>query len=229
MDKRETDKIEHVHHPAHYGGERNTYEVIKVMLAWHGFDAVITFCLLTAEKYLSRLGKKPGEPFARDLDKARWYTDHASKLQAQMDDACLTYSFTFRHRTSGERFRVTSLGETEAHALKRVREAYPESGWALAGGEADDAVAHWDANASALMLGMREVLCELAYRNRSLVISDSPPLPSAAEHICKTLKLRTIWPRDIAPHVDAKLLTMSGDELKAWAARTLDTIGERIG
>jgi len=52
------------------------------MEAWHGKDAVRTFCILTAEKYLSRAGKKDGEPIERDLAKARWYIDHAIKMGA---------------------------------------------------------------------------------------------------------------------------------------------------
>jgi hypothetical protein len=72
---------EAVHHPAHYGGD-TVYEAIKVMEAWHGKDAVRTFCILTAEKYLSRAGKKDGEPIERDLAKARWYIDHAIKMGA---------------------------------------------------------------------------------------------------------------------------------------------------
>ncbi len=73
---------EKVDHPAHYGGIDNPYEAIKVMEGWHGKDAVRMFCILTAEKYLSRAGKKDGEPIERDLAKARWYIDHAIKMGA---------------------------------------------------------------------------------------------------------------------------------------------------
>lgn len=83
-----------VDHPAHYGGEDNPYEAIKVIEAWLGPIAtdiacaqpyspqqvrklVALFHVGTSLKYLSRLGLKPNEPFIRDLEKARWYLDRA--------------------------------------------------------------------------------------------------------------------------------------------------------
>lgn len=61
-------KPEAVHHPAHYGGEDNTYEAIKVIEAWN-----LDFCLGNAVKYISRHEHK-GVPL-QDLKKARWYLD----------------------------------------------------------------------------------------------------------------------------------------------------------
>lgn len=65
--------------PDHYL-PRDPYEVIKVMLAWHGKDEVVVFCKLTAEKYLARAGKKSGEPMIRDFEKARWYLTQAIEI-----------------------------------------------------------------------------------------------------------------------------------------------------
>lgn len=76
---------ETVDHPAHYGGD-NDYEAIKVMEAWHGPTAVIHFCVLSAEKYLSRAGKKPNEPLSRDLRKAAWYLNHAAALSEKSEE-----------------------------------------------------------------------------------------------------------------------------------------------
>jgi hypothetical protein len=45
--------VESVDHPAHYGGEDNPYEAIKVVEAW-GLD----FHLGNVVKYISRAGKK---------------------------------------------------------------------------------------------------------------------------------------------------------------------------
>jgi hypothetical protein len=59
---------ESVNHPAHYGGEDNPYEAIKVVEAWS-----LGFCLGNVVKYVSRAGKK-GDPL-EDLKKARWYLD----------------------------------------------------------------------------------------------------------------------------------------------------------
>ena len=57
---------ESINHPAHYGGEDNPYEAIKVVEAWS-----LGFCLGNVVKYVSRAGKK-GDPL-EDLKKARWY------------------------------------------------------------------------------------------------------------------------------------------------------------
>ena len=62
---------EAVDHPAHYGGEDNPYEAIKVIEAWE-----LDFCLGNTVKYISRAGKKGGRhKEIEDLQKARWYLD----------------------------------------------------------------------------------------------------------------------------------------------------------
>jgi Protein of unknwon function (DUF3310) len=61
-----------VNHPAHYGGEANVYEAIKVIEAWR-----LGFCLGNAVKYIARAGKKGDE--IEDLRKALWY------LQREID------------------------------------------------------------------------------------------------------------------------------------------------
>jgi len=57
---------EMVEHPAHYGGEDNPYEAIKVIEAWG-----VGFNLGNAIKYISRVGKKLDT--LEDLKKASWY------------------------------------------------------------------------------------------------------------------------------------------------------------
>ncbi len=79
-----------VEHPAHYGGAENPYEAIKVMRAWHGPEWVLAWCVLNAEKYLCRAGKKGSEPAARDLRKAAWYAERAAEIAdeiAQLESA----------------------------------------------------------------------------------------------------------------------------------------------
>lgn len=86
------DAVKMVDHPAHYGGEDNVYEAIKVIDAW-----ALGFSLGNAVKYICRAGKKPRqldvtsqtdmakkfidvpsdvEGTLTDLKKARWYLDH---------------------------------------------------------------------------------------------------------------------------------------------------------
>lgn len=57
-----------VNHPAHYGGEDNPYEAIKVIEEWG-----LGFCLGNAVKYISRAGKKDPAREIEDLEKAVWY------------------------------------------------------------------------------------------------------------------------------------------------------------
>lgn len=72
--------------------------------------------------------------------------------------------------------------------------------------------------AATLMLGMREILCELAYRNAGALAPTTDP------HICRTLKLRSIEPEDVVGHVPVDLGVWTTDERKAWATKTVDSI-----
>lgn len=80
------DDTDHVDNPEHYGGRANPYEAIKVMLAWHGPAATRWFCQLSAEKYLSRVGKKNSQGTGielstlSDLRKAGWYATAAADI-----------------------------------------------------------------------------------------------------------------------------------------------------
>jgi len=68
---------EKVNHPAHYGGENNPYEAIKVVEAWS-----LGFHLGNVVKYIARAGKKGDE--LEDLEKARWYLDRQiAKLKSE--------------------------------------------------------------------------------------------------------------------------------------------------
>ena len=59
-----------VNHPIHYGGEENTYEVVKVCEAWElDKDAY----LFNVVKYIARAGKKNKDKEIEDLKKALWY------------------------------------------------------------------------------------------------------------------------------------------------------------
>lgn len=59
---------EMVHHPAHYGGADNPYEVVKVIEAWK-----LNFNLGNTVKYIGRADHKG--KLLEDLKKARWYLD----------------------------------------------------------------------------------------------------------------------------------------------------------
>lgn len=65
---------ERVEHPAHYGGEENPYEAIKII---EHFD--LNFHLGNSLKYIIRAGRKPETPYIEDLQKALWYLDREIK------------------------------------------------------------------------------------------------------------------------------------------------------
>lgn len=70
-----------IEHPAHYGGENNIYEAIKVIEAYD-----LNFCLGNVIKYILRSGKKPTEPILDDLNKAKWYLDREiARLEQDLD------------------------------------------------------------------------------------------------------------------------------------------------
>lgn len=60
--------VEGVDQPTHYGGKDYPYQPIHVIEAWG-----LNFCVGTAVKYIGRAGKKPGESYQKDLQKAIWY------------------------------------------------------------------------------------------------------------------------------------------------------------
>jgi len=67
---------EMVNHPNHYGGEDNTYEVIKVCEAW---DLDKDAYLFNVVKYVARAGKKDQTKELEDLKKAAFYLDRKIK------------------------------------------------------------------------------------------------------------------------------------------------------
>jgi dUTP diphosphatase len=67
---------EQVNGPAHYGGTAT----IDRMVEKHGVEPVRHFCLLNADKYRDRAGKKPGNSEEQDLAKAAWYDNYRAQL-----------------------------------------------------------------------------------------------------------------------------------------------------
>jgi hypothetical protein len=63
-----------INHPAHY--ETAGVECIEAMEITQGREAVKSFCLCNAYKYLWRHKHKNGK---EDLDKARWYIERAKE------------------------------------------------------------------------------------------------------------------------------------------------------
>lgn len=64
--------------PSHYQGK----EVFNQMVALFGVEEVKVFCRLNAFKYLSRAGKKEGNPIDQDVAKALWYLKEYDNLNS---------------------------------------------------------------------------------------------------------------------------------------------------
>jgi len=71
---------EAVHHPAHYGGADNPYEVIKVTDAWLTREENIGAMKFQVIKYVARAGEKDPSKLAQDFEKAQFYLNHLNHL-----------------------------------------------------------------------------------------------------------------------------------------------------
>jgi hypothetical protein len=76
---------EQVDHPDYYGGEENTYEVIKVLEAWLSPEQFIGFCRGNAIKYAGRAGKKGNADAATDMRKAAWYAEREAEFRKRTE------------------------------------------------------------------------------------------------------------------------------------------------
>lgn len=70
-----------VNHPSHY--ETGKFECIDVMEEALGRDAVESFCICNAFKYLYRSKRKNG---IEDLKKARWYLNRVIEMMEEDED-----------------------------------------------------------------------------------------------------------------------------------------------
>jgi hypothetical protein len=69
---------EKVHHPLHYGGADNPYEVIKVLQHWLTPEQYVGFCLGNTIKYQARARHKGQSD--TDLKKAEWYQHELNRF-----------------------------------------------------------------------------------------------------------------------------------------------------
>lgn len=72
---------DNVNHPKHY--ETGKFECIDVMVETQGVDAVKSFCLCNAFKYIYRTRRKNG---IEDVKKAFWYLEKYVELEAEQND-----------------------------------------------------------------------------------------------------------------------------------------------
>ena len=70
--------------PTHY--RQRSMEVIDMMRAIYGDEAVAAHCDITAFKYRMRVGLKAGQPVEQDVGKALWYERMAAHLRGRGED-----------------------------------------------------------------------------------------------------------------------------------------------
>ena len=73
--------MSNVDHPAHYGGENNPYEVMKVLRNWD-LELAKGFCWGSIIKYEARAGKKGSA--LEDRQKAEWYATELVSIEAEL-------------------------------------------------------------------------------------------------------------------------------------------------
>ena len=74
-------QTDNVNHPKHY--ETGNFECIDVMVETQGVDAVKSFCLCNAFKYIYRTSRKNG---LEDVKKAQWYLAKYVELEEKQND-----------------------------------------------------------------------------------------------------------------------------------------------
>lgn len=65
--------------PTHYT-DSNGKQCIDYMLEKFGYEELRAFCELNAYKYRFRAGKKDGEQYEDDIEKATWYENKIKEL-----------------------------------------------------------------------------------------------------------------------------------------------------
>lgn len=78
VNKQQNNVFDNVNHPQHY--ETGKYECIDVMVEAIGLEAVKSFCLCNAFKYIYRCTKKHNTP-VEDVKKAIWYLNKFLELE----------------------------------------------------------------------------------------------------------------------------------------------------
>jgi hypothetical protein len=126
-----------INNPAHYGGEDNVYEAIKVIEAW-GLDN--SFCLGNVLKYLSRCGKKEGNSREQDLKKALWYLsreinkpmkpEHEQELLESVQEVVSKLRPSFDDLLKAKRVKLVETNATRSYlAYNDVGAAFKVSHW----------------------------------------------------------------------------------------------------
>lgn len=102
--------MSNVDHPAHYGGEDDMYEVIKVLRAWD-LEGARGFCWGNVIKYEARAHKKGHA--VEDVMKAEWYATELVSIEAELAGQKMkpepVPSSGFRYQVVT--FRIPELGD----------------------------------------------------------------------------------------------------------------------
>lgn len=109
---------EKVNHPAHYGGEDNPFEVIKVLEAWLTPEEFVGFCRGNSIKYTARARAKGG---AEDIAKAAWY-------DARLVEFCRSRPDLFAKVTGAVARQLQQSMERNARMVNRLKQLQAQCG-----------------------------------------------------------------------------------------------------
>lgn len=109
--------MENVNHPEHYQG--TNMECIDSMLLSFGPDAMITFCLMNAYKYIWRSDKKNGE---EDIAKAKRYLRQAELTHIDYDSWPIYFDYDFIKimRNQIESMEVKEICQQATSVIKEI-------------------------------------------------------------------------------------------------------------
>lgn len=102
---------EEVEHPAHYGGEDDPFEVMKVLEAWD-LELAKGFAWGNLIKYTARAGKKDSE--VSDRLKAEWYAHRLTTITATLEGRKQTAAASKASAGGGGSNNTVNYGFTSA-------------------------------------------------------------------------------------------------------------------
>ena len=111
--------VEGVDQPAHYGGKDYPYQPWHVIEAWG-----LNFFTGTAVKYIGRAGKKPGESYTKDLQKAIRFLHRELEIVEERERRAQLNGVNFEE---GGRFIHAVLPIEQRRQEQRQRMHYVES------------------------------------------------------------------------------------------------------
>ena len=113
--------------PEHYKG--HGIETIDKMIKIWGWETVALYCEINAFKYRDRIGRKPGEPIEREMEKIKWYENKAEELRIEngklkIEDQVETLKKLGASEVFSVKIPIIKTGITTEKVCKRCNQSY---------------------------------------------------------------------------------------------------------